>query len=108
MVVVFLFQCRLDIESQFPASFAGGRDQTDVRHLEFAIVVHPQALRFIIAILHDAKTDEIIAAEALFVIEHPHGVGAHDRTAGRARTGRLDRGSSRGEGKRATILREDL
>ena len=62
-------------------------------------------LRFVVAILDHSEADEIIRAQAFLVVQHRHGVGAHDRAAGRARERLFDRRSSRNVLRWAAILR---
>jgi hypothetical protein len=80
-------------------------NKTDVRHLELAIIIDSEVLRFIITILNHSETHEIIRAQTFLVVKHCHGVGAHYRAAGRAREWLFDPRSSRGVLKWTALLR---
>ena len=82
VIIIFFLEGAFDSVGEFSAGFSFGRDQTDIRHFQFTAIVDAQSLRVIVSIFHHAKTDVIVAAEFLFVVEHLHRVGAHDRVRG--------------------------
>jgi len=71
-------------------------DKADIRHFELAIIIDSKVLRLVITILNHSEADEIIRAQALLVVKHCHGIGAHDGAAGRAREWLFDGRRSRG------------
>src|ERR1700730_18154999 len=83
MIIIFSLEQSLDRVSEFLAGPALGRHQADVRNLQFAVVVFPKTLRFVISIFYDTETYKIVRPKLLSVIKHRHGVCPHHRAGGR-------------------------
>src|SRR5437763_1811703 len=46
--------------------------ETGVGNLELSVIIHAQALRFVVAILDDTETDEVVWTQTGAVVEHVH------------------------------------
>src|SRR5262249_2776080 len=82
VIIIIFLQGSFDVVCELFATFALGRDGSDIWNFKLAVIVHAQALRFVVPIFNDTKTNEIIRAKLLLIIQRLHVVGAQNSAGG--------------------------